>query len=376
MIKIGEFAKICNTGTQTLRYYDSVGVLRADFVDEESGYRFYAPEAVEKYKKIVFYKELGFSLDEIKKLQSLPAEETRTMLLSKKKEMNAAIKNLQAQVTCIDTICESPSLQYPLLQEMLRLPFTDDPEVIGKWELCGELPKLPEGAELPGTAVSDCRPPSCPCAEEIVFLPGGAPAWQFSWTKGILYRMTAQYGFLIPNPYRIVSVKGENYMLLQYLSSDCIDNGKDSITLLYRQLDRVAYTEWSIRRHIDKIDLPFVEDPAVSGEWLTVDFVSEIDAFDPEKENTGIGDRYIEKIAFLPRGVFVRTVRTGAKSGDMLLRYTKGFILNERDMTAEEYILQTIDGKDYLFIQHKSGDYYYGGMKPHYYVFKRKETPT
>ena len=55
MIKIGDLARICNVSTQTLRYYDAEGVLKPDITDSSSGYRFYSVDAVEKYKKILFY---------------------------------------------------------------------------------------------------------------------------------------------------------------------------------------------------------------------------------------------------------------------------------------------------------------------------------
>ena len=96
MIKIGDFAKVCNVSARTLRYYDDEGVLKADFVDEVTGYRFYSPEAVEKYKKLVFYKELGFSLQEIKKLLTATEEEEKEMLKKKKYGwMETALKRLR-----------------------------------------------------------------------------------------------------------------------------------------------------------------------------------------------------------------------------------------------------------------------------------------
>ena len=51
MIKIGDLAKICNVSTQTLRYYDTEGVLKPDITDSANGYRLYSVDAVEKYKK-------------------------------------------------------------------------------------------------------------------------------------------------------------------------------------------------------------------------------------------------------------------------------------------------------------------------------------
>ena len=62
------------------------------------------------------------------------------------------------------------------------------------------------------------------------------------------------------------------------------------------------------------------------------------------------------------------------------LEYTQRFELPEEvtqqildEMTAEEYQIKSIDGKDFLFVQHKSGDYFYGGITPHWYVFERKD---
>lgn len=68
MLKIGEFAKLCGASVQTLRYYDEVGVLCADSIDPDSGYRYYRPEQAETFRSIALFKEIGFSLDEIRLL--------------------------------------------------------------------------------------------------------------------------------------------------------------------------------------------------------------------------------------------------------------------------------------------------------------------
>ena len=61
-----ELAKICNVAVQTLRYYDSIGVLKADYVDQVSGYRYYAPEKIQIFQIVSSLKKLNFSLEEIK----------------------------------------------------------------------------------------------------------------------------------------------------------------------------------------------------------------------------------------------------------------------------------------------------------------------
>lgn len=365
MIKIGDLAKICNVSTQTLRYYDSEGVLKADVTNSSSGYRFYSVDAVEKYKQILFYKNLGFSLDEIKKIQSATSDELREVLQKKKSALSESIDRLKDQIKTIDCICEGGS-QKPVLSEILLLPFENDANVIGKWQLCG---KLLDENDL--TSLEEVTAQTAD--KEIIFMPGGAFAWRYFWTKGTLYRISPKYTFAIPNLYRTLEQNGVRYMIIQFVSDGCIDNGEDTIHLLYRQSDNVAYTEHQIRPNIDKTDLPFIDDESVHGEWTVIDFVPAISVFDPDSPYSDSEDIYVTDIKFLSRGICTRTIRSMSGNANHMLRYTKGFVINDHEMTTEEYQIKSINGKDILFVQHKSGDYFYGGMTPHWYVFIRKE---
>lgn len=366
MIKIGNLAKICNTSTQTLRYYDAEGVLKADYVDEETGYRFYNPEAVEKYKKIVLYKSLGFSLEEIKVLTALSEEEARKMLLRKKEALQNTIENMQKQTSAIEVVSRYPNLAYPLADRLFSVPFTDDPAVIGKWEFCGVL-----SDENDITGILSQEYPDRLFLKELAFLPGGELVWMFYWTKGILYRHIPLYGFSVPNPYRIVSCKTEKYLILQYMSIDCIEKALDPDILLFRQIDNIPYTDQQVRKMVDRTDLPFVEDPAVCGEWTAIDYLDEISDYNPLAP-TG-GELYTVGYRFLPQGLCVKILKGEKSDFELLLKYTKGLVLNENEMTAEAYEIHTIENREVLFVQHKSGDYSYGGLKPHWYVFIRKE---
>jgi len=66
-ILIGEMAKIHNISTQTLRYYDSIGLLKPRHKDEENGYRYYDIEQFAQLDSILFLKKLGMPLKDIKK---------------------------------------------------------------------------------------------------------------------------------------------------------------------------------------------------------------------------------------------------------------------------------------------------------------------
>ena len=108
MLKIGEFARICRVSTQTLRYYDAEGVLCADHIDPESGYRYYAPEKLETFRQIQTYKDAGFSLDEIKDV--MVGESSKEALYKAMQEKLRNWENLvimaQSKMDAIESISE------------------------------------------------------------------------------------------------------------------------------------------------------------------------------------------------------------------------------------------------------------------------------
>ena len=72
MYKINELAAIANISTRTLRHYDDVGLL-VPLRSKESSYRLYTEKDIDKLQTILFYKELGYELKEIKKIISNPS---------------------------------------------------------------------------------------------------------------------------------------------------------------------------------------------------------------------------------------------------------------------------------------------------------------
>ncbi len=65
MYKIGEFSKIVDMPVRTVRYYDEVDVLKPEYVDEFSGYRYYTDNNVSEAFWIKTLRDTGFSLEEI-----------------------------------------------------------------------------------------------------------------------------------------------------------------------------------------------------------------------------------------------------------------------------------------------------------------------
>ena len=64
---IGEAAKKLQVSTRTLRFYEEKDLVRPAYT-EENGYRFYEKDQIRQLELILFLKELGFSLRQIKML--------------------------------------------------------------------------------------------------------------------------------------------------------------------------------------------------------------------------------------------------------------------------------------------------------------------
>lgn len=65
MYKIGEFSKLVDISVRTLRYYDEYGLLKPEYIDTFSGYRYYTDDNIVEAEIIKLLKSLDFSLEEI-----------------------------------------------------------------------------------------------------------------------------------------------------------------------------------------------------------------------------------------------------------------------------------------------------------------------
>ncbi len=71
MRTISQVAELTGISTRTLQYYDEIGLLKPSELTG-SGYRLYDDEALQKLQQILFFKELGFKLKEIKEILQKP----------------------------------------------------------------------------------------------------------------------------------------------------------------------------------------------------------------------------------------------------------------------------------------------------------------
>ncbi len=100
MKTIKQVSKLSGASVRTLQYYDNIKLLTPSRT--ESSYRLYDDDDIIKLQKILFLKELGFSLKEIRKLinepnleKSLAFREQKELLLAKRRHVGHIIQVLE-----------------------------------------------------------------------------------------------------------------------------------------------------------------------------------------------------------------------------------------------------------------------------------------
>jgi len=103
MIKIGDFARLCQVSIVTLRHYDEIGLLKPVSVDSFTGYRYYAANQLPRINRILALKDLGFSLIQIELVLSgeLGLEQLRGMLMMKQAESEQRLIEEQGRLSRI-----------------------------------------------------------------------------------------------------------------------------------------------------------------------------------------------------------------------------------------------------------------------------------
>ncbi|OMF11882.1 MerR family transcriptional regulator [Paenibacillus amylolyticus] len=103
-MKVKEVAELASISVRTLHHYDEIGLLTPDEVTS-AGYRLYSDANLERLQQILFFKELDFSLKEIKNIITNPSfnpEEAlnmhRLILLEKRQRLDQMIATIDRTV--------------------------------------------------------------------------------------------------------------------------------------------------------------------------------------------------------------------------------------------------------------------------------------
>ncbi|MBQ3519234.1 MAG: MerR family transcriptional regulator [Clostridia bacterium] len=409
-MKIGEFARVCGTKISVLRHYDKEKLLVPSFTDQFSGYRHYTSQQILDFHRITALKNAGFSLQEIKELISSQksSEEIADIFARKEKMFAQALENLkeaalmmtnlqilftekqaiielppdkafldvctlaEAQIRSADyqrisqykikdgtILCDIVKLDKEVDPPEEKIPFVNDEQVVGKWEIIGIF------------AVREDFYDNLFCVKNfygeeqkyLYFLPNGERYWAYSWTKGVLNSP-------INNEYETEQIGDALYMFVNLKEYEYTRGGEPTCLVL-KKVDSNRYTVEEIARK-DNTSLPFVADDRVIGTWKAHSFLGYLHhKADFTTEAEPIEDLYFKEVTFYPDGNSRLVYEDAVFEGADTVTWTKNYLLRHWNWSACEYEIRTVDNVDYLIVEWKSGDWRYGGYDTNYYVFTR-----
>ena len=110
MLKIGEFSRLSLTTVKALRFYEREELLTPASIDEWTGYRFYETAQLETAAKIKSYRQLGLSIEEIKRIFS--GGDVEQILSAKAEQLKQLQHDTALQLSIIDFLLEGKEMKY------------------------------------------------------------------------------------------------------------------------------------------------------------------------------------------------------------------------------------------------------------------------
>ena len=125
---IGEVSRLAGVTVRTLHHYDEIGLLSPG-QRSAAGYRRYRDRDLERLQQVRFYRELGFSLDEIATILDDEGADGLSHLRRQHELLTARIERLRAMVAAVEHAMEATDMGIGLTpQERFEVFGDRDPE--------------------------------------------------------------------------------------------------------------------------------------------------------------------------------------------------------------------------------------------------------
>ncbi len=98
---VKKLASLAGVSVRTLHYYDKLGLLKPRY-RQQNGYRYYDDDSVIRLQQIMFFRELGFSLDNVGKIVSLPEFDVLEALKSQRDLLVKKAERLEELISTVD----------------------------------------------------------------------------------------------------------------------------------------------------------------------------------------------------------------------------------------------------------------------------------
>ncbi|WP_406258093.1 MerR family transcriptional regulator [Streptomyces nigra] len=125
---VGQVAGFAGVTVRTLHHYDDIGLL-VPSERSHAGHRRYSDADLDRLQQILFYRELGFPLDEVAALLDDPDADPREHLRRQHELLTARIEKLQKMAAAVEHAMEARTMGINLTpQERFEVFGENDPE--------------------------------------------------------------------------------------------------------------------------------------------------------------------------------------------------------------------------------------------------------
>ena len=358
MYSIGRFSKMMGISTKTLIWYDNIGLLKPDFVNEKNGYRYYTDEAIKKLANIQYFQSLDFSIDEIMHM-------SKSVITSKMEELQKKIEHIEFNLSFLEKLKEENMNKKILTIYDIQKSKEHQARIQGKWAYAMSTNSFVKAIERCPTST---KPTDMP--KELFF----GEKQCGTDTKNLLYYSIdtinikeKTYTFLIMN-------LDESLILFERQEAHDKDEKEQQFYFhVYRRLNNTPYTRKDLEKIMQKaedrklmLDSIYCEyNNFLDGTWQHIDNIkeSEISSYNKREKKDCFNILYpmYDKITFNGKEVSVMadddsfTVgkKTYTKENSMMkLRVypNKIFIENNILHVRHKIIKRTVVGDILLFI--------------------------
>lgn len=98
---VKQLSRLAGVSVRTLHYYDEISLLKPTSIGI-NGYRYYGEEALIYLQQILFYREIGFRLDDIHRIMENPDFDIETALIGHKNALRERIIRLERLVQTVN----------------------------------------------------------------------------------------------------------------------------------------------------------------------------------------------------------------------------------------------------------------------------------
>jgi DNA-binding transcriptional MerR regulator len=123
-LTVGRVARGAGLTVRALHHFDAIGLV-VPHERSPAGYRIYSRTDIERLQEVLFFRELGFGLEEIKAILDRPDYSRAGVLRRQRRLLEARSKRLQRMIVAVDAALEGERMNLHLTSEEMLEVFGD-----------------------------------------------------------------------------------------------------------------------------------------------------------------------------------------------------------------------------------------------------------